>query len=424
MRAEGRLDGADPSLGLCVGDRIGEARAQAGGDSRRCGAPQRVAPEKGIPEERGRLGGDRFPLEPHAKRRRVGIRALATLVAREVDVGQVEDRRLAPALGGLFVEFPEQGLVDGLGADAGADDGLDAIDQAAADDGVALLHAELEGPGVEVGIALGRLRVEETHVLDQALMDHRVDLGQSNGKGLIEPDDVVDRLVFEGTGLVFARRPTDLEGEGLDPLVDIALHDLDGARRGRTPEARLQCEEQTAQDQEMEKRCTQQARPFRRLGSGYRNPMDRASSSATAARNLALVDRYFELLQKGDAAIAELFAKDARWLAPQSSPVGRLHDGLDAVLALMASGLGLYDTTRPMQIERTSGLAGEEIVYVEMTIRATTGQGEPYENHYVMVFQIRDGRIAEVREHVDSLYAQRLLFDPVGQRSPLDTRAH
>jgi ketosteroid isomerase-like protein len=151
--------------------------------------------------------------------------------------------------------------------------------------------------------------------------------------------------------------------------------------------------------------------------------MDRASSSASAALNLALVDRYFELLQKGDPAVAELFAKDARWLAPQSSPVGRLHEGLDAVLALMASGLGLYDTTRPMQIERTAGLAGEELVYVEMTIRATTGQGEPYENHYVMVFQIRDGRIAEVREHVDSLYAQRLLFDPVGQASPLDARA-
>ena len=33
---------------------------------------------------------------------------------------------------------------------------------------------------------------------------------------------------------------------------------------------------------------------------------------------------------------------------------------------------------------------------------------------------IRDGRIAEVREHLDTHYAQRILFDPVGQSSPLD----
>ncbi len=150
--------------------------------------------------------------------------------------------------------------------------------------------------------------------------------------------------------------------------------------------------------------------------------MDRSPSSDSAKRNVALVDRYFEQLQKGDPGIRELFAPDARWLAPQSAPVGRRHEGIDAVMSLMAGGLGLYDLTRPMQIERTASLAGEKLVYVEMTIRATTKAGEPYENHYVMAFQIAGGRIVEVREYVDSLYAQHMLFDPAGQPSPLDRR--
>lgn len=148
--------------------------------------------------------------------------------------------------------------------------------------------------------------------------------------------------------------------------------------------------------------------------------MHESPSSPQARRNLALVDRYFELLAQGDPAIRELFTPDVRWLAPQAGPLGREHAGLDAVLALMAGGIGLYDGARPMQIERTACLAGEALVYVEMTIRATTRSGAPYENHYVMVFELRGDRIAEVREHVDSLYAQRLLFDPVGMRSPLD----
>lgn len=147
------------------------------------------------------------------------------------------------------------------------------------------------------------------------------------------------------------------------------------------------------------------------------------AESPGARRNLALVDRYFELMTKGDPGIAELFTEDACWLAPRAGPLGRRHAGRDAVLALMASGIGLYDPTHPMQIERTASLAGEELVYVEMTIRATTKSGAPYENHYVMAFQLRGDRIAEVREYVDSLYAQRLLFDPVGMASPLDASA-
>ena len=73
-----------------------------------------------------------------------------------------------------------------------------------------------------------------------------------------------------------------------------------------------------------------------------------------------------------------------------------------------------------MDIRREAIAAEGDRVFVEMTIRATSGQGAPYENHYVMVFTLRDGRIVEVHEHVDTLYAQRLLFDPVGWRSPLD----
>lgn len=337
-------------------------------------------------------------------------------------MGEIDERRLAPALGVLVEVSPECSLVDGLAADAGADDGLDAVDQAAADDRVAPLHAELDGPGVQRFVGLGRLRIEEAHVLDQALVDHRVDFGKSDRESLVQPERVFDRLILECPGLLGICGAPDLEGESLDPFLDLTARHIDGAPNRFAAEARLDREEQRAERNEMEERCTQQSGAFRMGSGGYRNPMNRSPSSVLARDNLALVDRYFELMQKGDPGIAELFAKDARWLAPQAGPLGRSHEGLDAVLALMASGIGLYDSTRPMQIERTAYLAGDELVYIEMTIRATTKGGLPYENHYVMVFQIRDGRIAEVREHVDSLYAQRLLFDPVGMASPLDAR--
>lgn len=425
MGTEGRFDGAEPAACLGSVEGVGEARSESGGDARRCRAAQLMAAEEGIAEA-DRLGRrNRFPLEPFEEGRGIAIGPLAALVAGEIDVAQVEQDRLPPALL-VRLEIPSQrAFVDGLGADPGADDGLDPIDQAPPDHRIAALHPELDRAGVERLVGLLRLGVEEAHVLDEPLVDDGVDLGEPDGEGLLEPERVLDDLIFEGSCLVRCRRTPHLEGEGLDPLGDLAAQDLDGAGLGLAAEARLRGEDEPAEQQEMEERRSQQGGPFRLRSEGYRNAMERSASpplSALARRNLALVDRYFERLGKGDPAIAELFAEDARWLAPQSAPVGRLHEGLEAVLALMASGIGLYDSTRPMDIERTACLAGDELVYVEMTIRATTGSGEPYENHYVMVFQLRDDRIVEVREYVDSLYAQRKLFDPVGMASPLDAK--
>ncbi len=422
MGPEGGLDRAEPISRLGVDQGVREAGTEARGDAIRGRAAQRVAAEKGVAKGHGGVRCDRFPIEARPDRPGVGVGALAALVAREVDVGEIDECRLAPALGVLVEVFPECSLVDGLAADAGADDGLDAVDQTAADDRVAPLHAERDGPGIQRFVGLGRLWIEEAHVLDQALVDHRVDLGKSDREGLVQPERVFDRLILECPGFFGICGPPDLEGESLDPFRDLAARHFDGAPNGLAAEARLEREEQRAERKEMEQRCTQQTGAFRMGPEGYRNRMNRSPSSSLARDNLALVDLYFALMQMGDPGIAELFMENARWLAPQAGPLGRCHEGRGAVLALMASGIGLYDSTRPMQIERTAYLAGDDLVYIEMTIRATTKGGLPYENHYVMVFQIQDGRIAEVREHVDSLYAQRLLFDPVGMASSLDAR--
>ena len=135
----------------------------------------------------------------------------------------------------------------------------------------------------------------------------------------------------------------------------------------------------------------------------------------------ALVERYFSMMQAGDPAIGDLFDEDAVWVAPQSSPVGRRHVGKDAVLELMGQGVGLYDADEPMQIHFDAMVGEGETVFVEFRLDARTGSGEPYLNHYVFVFRVRDGRIVEIHEHLDTHYAQRKLFDPVGQASPLDS---
>jgi ketosteroid isomerase-like protein len=49
----------------------------------------------------------------------------------------------------------------------------------------------------------------------------------------------------------------------------------------------------------------------------------------------------------------------------------------------------------------------------EWRVRARTARGIDYDNAYCGIFTVRDGRIAAVREYLDSAYAAQALFDSV-----------
>lgn len=141
--------------------------------------------------------------------------------------------------------------------------------------------------------------------------------------------------------------------------------------------------------------------------------------SDSRADAISLIDRYFACVAAGDPAVADLFCDDVVWHTPASSPLQGPFEGRSAVLELMGSGIGLYDPEVPLDMRRGATVAGDDRVFVEMEIHGRTAAGDVYENAYVFVFKLHDGRIAEVREHLDTLYAQRKLFDPAGQSSPL-----
>ncbi|MFI5321460.1 MAG: nuclear transport factor 2 family protein [Myxococcota bacterium] len=126
--------------------------------------------------------------------------------------------------------------------------------------------------------------------------------------------------------------------------------------------------------------------------------------------NKALVQRYLRAMSSGDPALPDLLTDDVTWWVPPSSPLGGLEQGKPAVLALMASGVGLYDMSVPFQIEIEAMVADAEWVAVQLVMSARTARGEAYRNHYHFAFRVRGGRICAVKEYVDTLYAQRLLF--------------
>ena len=63
-----------------------------------------------------------------------------------------------------------------------------------------------------------------------------------------------------------------------------------------------------------------------------------------------------------------------------------------------------------VSLEVTGMMAEGDQVTLEWTSRARTSGGEPYENFCIAIFTVRDGRIAAVREYMDTAYAHRVAF--------------
>jgi ketosteroid isomerase-like protein len=124
--------------------------------------------------------------------------------------------------------------------------------------------------------------------------------------------------------------------------------------------------------------------------------------------NKALVAEYFRRMQAGEPTVAEMMDDEITWWVPQSSELGGTHRGKAKVLELMGKGVDLYQMPLRIVVEQT--VAEGDWVCVQLVVDAKTAAGRPYRNDYHFAFRIRNGKIAAVREYVDTQYAKELLF--------------
>lgn len=123
--------------------------------------------------------------------------------------------------------------------------------------------------------------------------------------------------------------------------------------------------------------------------------------------NKAAVRAYFDAVRRGDrAGLLALFHPDLRWSVPKGAiaPYGGVHRGAERVADLMLGAVGAAFVPGTQRVEIGLLLAEGGVVVAETRMTARRPGGAPdYENDYVFVFELApDGRIAEIREHVDT----------------------
>lgn len=130
--------------------------------------------------------------------------------------------------------------------------------------------------------------------------------------------------------------------------------------------------------------------------------------------NKAVVRAYFEAVSTGHltADLLRFMTEDVTWWIQQASPSAGLYEGKAGVQRLFDIDVPIFSA--PLSVRITRMVAEDDLVVAEAEIATRNRDGAPYLNQYTFWMQLRDGKICGVREYLDTLYAQRVLFDPAG----------
>ena len=131
------------------------------------------------------------------------------------------------------------------------------------------------------------------------------------------------------------------------------------------------------------------------------------------ASEKAVVD-FFETLSTGDLdALAKHLHEDASWEPMvRDIPGAARHHPRDKIInEFLAPIRGAFRPGDPKTHVDVILSDGDRVV-AETHATGQRADGKPYDNRYVWVFELRDGKVLNIREYMDSLYIARF-FDMI-----------
>jgi ketosteroid isomerase-like protein len=128
--------------------------------------------------------------------------------------------------------------------------------------------------------------------------------------------------------------------------------------------------------------------------------------------NKAVVSRFIDVFSSGDVpALIAMMTDDSTWWVS-----GRI-DGLSGTyprdeFARLVEGAKAAYKTGALKITPSGMVAEGDKVAVEAESWAETVDGRVYNNYYHWLVTVRDGKIAAVKEYMDTMHAKQTFIDP------------
>lgn len=127
----------------------------------------------------------------------------------------------------------------------------------------------------------------------------------------------------------------------------------------------------------------------------------------SAQANKKIVTDFLEKFSAGDhAAALEMMAEDGTWWVAGSMPISGTKT--KAEFQQLLGGVGeMIDG--PLTISPYAMTAEGKRVAVEATSSAEHVNGKSYRNEYHFLFVVKNGKISEVKEYLDTIHANDVL---------------
>ena len=119
-----------------------------------------------------------------------------------------------------------------------------------------------------------------------------------------------------------------------------------------------------------------------------------------------------EILGPQASSVASSCSLAATAKATAAAPTAGLYEGKAGVKRLFSADTPIFSAPLAVTIKRMVGEGDTVVAEAEITTKNV--DGKVYLNHYSFWMDVRDGKICRVREYLDTLYAQQVLFDPAG----------
>ena len=124
----------------------------------------------------------------------------------------------------------------------------------------------------------------------------------------------------------------------------------------------------------------------------------------TADENVAIMQRAYEAFNTGDInTLTELFDESAVWHLPGRSSFAQDYQGREATLAYFGQLAQQTGGTFRAELERLLGDDDDRVVGIQRSTAERDGKHLDVGN--CIVFELKDGRITDGREHFQDLYA-------------------
>jgi ketosteroid isomerase-like protein len=118
--------------------------------------------------------------------------------------------------------------------------------------------------------------------------------------------------------------------------------------------------------------------------------------------NIQIVKDFFAAVGKDESQpLLALVAEDIEWIIPGVGwPLAGTHRGHEALAALLQKAADEVETSYPKPPEFLA--QGDRVMVVGLATGKIKSTNKPFQDDWVFDFTVRDGKVARIREYIDT----------------------